>query len=69
MNNSHAFNPYAKRSVSLLLNEDSSESDEMGIQKILKQAGAIMQPTTDYLEMFRKADGSYAIAQKQHASD
>jgi len=50
INNQYGYNLYAKRAVSLLIEEDKSESDEMVIQKILKQAGAIMQPETDNLE-------------------
>ena len=50
MNNQYGHNLYAKRAVSLLVEEDNSESDEMIIQKILKQAGAIMQKETDNLE-------------------
>jgi hypothetical protein len=46
------FNPYAVRAVSLLQVEDESPTDEIVIQKLLKQAGIIMSNTDKLEELY-----------------
>ena len=46
------YNPYAVRAVSLLQSDDEGSTDEIVIQKLLKQAGVIMSSTDKLEELY-----------------